>query len=247
MPRTVLAALVSLAHVTVLAVPSQAPAQDGAELAALCIEAYGGEEAIAAASAFMQIGEIVSTGRDRGAGRLLRAFHRPDKLRVEILYPDEDVEIRVLVGNQGWRGGRPVGGAMHLAMVLQAIRLDYPGFILAAPEQLAEADPVERDGQSFRVLVMDVGAGLTVAAEIDAETGRIHRTIAHIPYERVPQGLEFVNEYSDFREVNGVLFAFRETTYAQGRHTADITLEEVNTFDVLPAEHFDPDPSNSEL
>ncbi len=229
MPRTVLAALVSLAHVTVLAVPSQAPAQDGAELAALCIEAYGGEEAIAAASAFMQIGEIVSTGRDRGAGRLLRAFHRPDKLRV------------------GWRGGRPVGGAMHLAMVLQAIRLDYPGFILAAPEQLAEADPVERDGQSFRVLVMDVGAGLTVAAEIDAETGRIHRTIAHIPYERVPQGLEFVNEYSDFREVNGVLFAFRETTYAQGRHTADITLEEVNTFDVLPAEHFDPDPSNSEL
>ena len=93
---------------------------------------------------------------------------------------------------------------------------------------------------------MDVGAGLTVSAEVDAETGRIHRTIAHIPYERVPQGLEFVNEYSDFREVNGVLFAFRETTYAQGRHTADITLEEVNTFDVLPAEHFDPDPSNSE-
>lgn len=57
--------------------------------------------------------------------------------------------------------------------------------------------------------------------------------------------LGFTNEYSDFREVNGVLFAFKEVTYAQGRHTADITLEEVKTYDVLPAEHFDPDPSGS--
>ncbi|MCL7959587.1 MAG: hypothetical protein M8861_05265 [marine benthic group bacterium] len=61
--------------------------------------------------------------------------------------------------------------------------------------------------------------------------------------DRVPGGLEFINEYSDFREVNGVLFAFMEVTYAQGQHTADVTLEEVKTYDVLPAEHFDPDPS----
>lgn len=246
MPRTALAALVSLAFLTVLAVPSRAPAQDATELAALCIEAYGGEEAIAASSAFVQVGEIVSTVRDGGAGRILRAFHRPDKLRVEITYPDRDVELRVLVGSQGWRGGRPVSGPMHLSMVLQAIRLDYPGFILAAPEQLSEADRVWRNGQAFRVLVMDVGAGLTVSAEIDPETGRIQRTIARIPFERLPEGLEFVTEYSDFREVSGALFAFRETTYAQGRHTADITLEEVTTYDVLPAERFDPDPSNSE-
>ena len=38
--------------------------------------------------------------------------------------------------------------------------------------------------------------------------------------------------------VGGVLFAFKEVTYAQGRHTADITLEEVKTYDVLPAEYF---------
>ena len=247
MPRTVLAALVSLGFLTVFAVPSRAPAQEAAELAALCVEAYGGEEAIAAASAFVQIGEIISTGRSSGAGRILRAFHRPDKLRVEILYPDRDVELRVLVGSQGWRGGQRVSGPMHQSMVLQAIRLDFPAFLLAAPEQLSEAEPVERDGGTFRVLVMEVTAGLTVSAEIDPETGRIHRTIAHIPFDRAPQGLEFVNEYSDFREVNGVLFAFHEVMYAQGRHTADITLEEVTTYDVLPAEHFDPDPSNSEL
>lgn len=245
MPRTALAALVSLAFLTVLAVPLEA--QDGAELAALCVEAYGGSEAIGAASAFVQIGEIRSAGRSSGAGRILRAFHRPDKLRVEILYPDRDVELRVLVGNRGWRGGRAVSGPMHLAMVLQAIRLDFPSFLLAAPEQLSEGDPVEREGKTLRVLVLDVGAGLTLSVEIDPETGRIHRTISHIPFTGSPEPLEFVNEYSDFREVNGVLFAFHEVAYAQGRHTADITLEEVNTYDVLPAEHFDPDPSNSPL
>jgi hypothetical protein len=246
-PRTALAALVSLAFLTVLVVPSRAPAQDAAELAALCVEAYGGANAIAAASAFVQTGEIVSTGRSPEPGRILRAFHRPDKLRVEIAYPDRDVELRVLVGSNGWRGGRPVGGPMHLSMVLQAIRLDYPAFLLAAPEQVSEGELVERDGREFRVLVMDVGAGLTLSAEVDPETGRIHRTIAHIPFDRLPEGLEFINEYSDFREVNGVLFAFKEVTYAQGQHTSDITLEEVKTYDVLPAEHFDPDPSNSKL
>jgi hypothetical protein len=246
-PRTALAALVSLALFTLLVVPSNAPAQDAAELSALCVEAYGGEEAIAAASAFVQTGEIVSTGRSPEPGRILRAFHRPDKLRVQIQYPDRDVELRVLVGSKGWRGGRPVGGPMHYSMVLQAIRLDYPAFLLAAPEQVSEAEPVERDGQAFRVLVMDVGAGLTLSAEVDPQTGRIHRTIAHIPFDRLPEGLEFINEYSDFREVNGVLFAFKEVTYAQGQHTSDITLEEVKTYDVLPTEHFDPDPSNSKL
>ncbi len=85
--------------------------------------------------------------------------------------------------------------------------------------------------------------GPTLSAEVDPETGRIHRTIAHIPFDRLLEGLEFINEYSDFREVNGVLFAFKEVTYAQGQHTSDITLEEVKTYDVLPAEHFDPDPS----
>ncbi|MEK6255092.1 MAG: hypothetical protein N2B05_10380, partial [Gemmatimonadales bacterium] len=224
----------------------RAPAQDAAELAALCVEAYGGADAIAAASAFMQVGEIVSTGRPE-PGRILRAFHRPDKLRVEIAYPDRDVELRVLVASKGWRGGQPVSGPMHQSMVLQAIRLDFQAFLLAAPEQISEVDPVERDGRTFRVLVLDVGAGLNLSAEVDPETGRIHRVIAHIPFDRLPDGLKFINEYSDFREVNGVLFAFKEVTYAQGRHTADITLEEVTTYDVLPAEYFDPDPSKSEL
>jgi hypothetical protein len=139
--RVLTAALVSLALPTLLVLPTRASAQDAAGLAALCVEAYGGEEAIAAASAFVQTGEIVSTGRSSAPGRILRAFHRPDKLRVEVLYPDADVELRVLVGSQGWRGGQPVSGPMHLSMVLQAIRLDYPGFLLAAPEQVSEGEP----------------------------------------------------------------------------------------------------------
>ncbi len=239
MRRTAPAALISLVLLTVLAVPPHAPAQDAAELAALCVEAYGGEEAIAAASAFVQVGEILVAGSEQGPGRILRAFHRPDRLRVEIDRPDRDPEVRVLVGNQGWRGGRPVGGPMHQSMVLQAIRRDYAAFLLAAPEQLTEAPPVDRGGTAFRVLVLEIGRGLSLAAEIHPETGRVHRTIARIPMEGAPQPLEFLNEYSDFRAVEGVLFAVREATYAQGRHTSDITLESVETYDTLPAESFE--------
>ena len=50
-------------------------------------------------------------------------------------------------------------------------------------------------------------------------------------------------EIPDVTFHRNVLFAFKEVTYAQGQHTSDITLEEVKTYDVLPAEHFDPDPS----
>jgi hypothetical protein len=244
-PHTAVASVVSLAFLTILAVPTRAPAQDAAELAALCVEAYGGADAIAAASAFVQVGQIVTAGGRGQPGRIIRAFHRPDKLRVEIDRPGRDPEVRVLIGDEGWRGGRLVGGPMHHSMVLQAIRMDFPAFLIAAPEQIAEADPMERGGTEFRVLVMAIGQGLTLSAEIHPETGRVHRTTARIPMEGQPRPLEFVNEYSDFREVNGVLFAFKEVTYAQGRHTSDITLEEVTTYEVLPAEHFDPDPSGS--
>ena len=245
MSRTVLAAFVPLGFLTVCAVPSRA--QDAAELTALCIEAYGGPDAIAAASAFVQTGQIVSTARVGSAGRILRAFQRPDRLRVEVAYADRDVEVRVLSGGRGWRDGRPVSGPLHSSMVLQAIRLDLPSFLLVATEQISEGEPIERDGHMFRVLALEVGGGLALTAEIDPKTGRIHRTIAHISLEGSPRPLEFITEYSDFRDVNGVLFAFREVTHAQGRHTADITLEDVRTFDVLPDEHFDPDPGRTRL
>ena len=170
-PRTALAGLVSLALFTLLVVPSNAPAQDAAELSALCVEAYGGEEAIAAASAFVQTGEIVSTGRSPEPGRILRAFHRPDKLRVEIQYPDRDVELRVLVGSKGWRGGRPVGGPMHYSMVLQAIRLDYPAFLLAAPEQVSEGEPLRQLAQRLCIPLFEPGGALSqLRPEVQRDT-----------------------------------------------------------------------------
>ena len=222
-----------------LGAASEATAQDAKELAALCIEAYGGEEAIAAANAFVQRGEIVTAGGTGEPGRIYRAFSRPDRLRVEVDRPDRDPEVRVLVGDEGWRGGRPVGGAMHLSMVLQAIRMDFGAFLLAAPEQIGEARPVVRDGTEYRVLVLEIGRGLTLTAEIHPETGQVRRSIARIPVEGMPRPFEFINIYSDYREVGGVMFAFREVTYAQGRHTSDITLTEVEIVESLPDVEFE--------
>lgn len=228
--------------------PAIAAAQSSAGLVDAVVEAYGGRAAIGAASAFVQTGEIAPALRGSGTpGRILRAFHRPDRLRVEITYPDREPEVRVLVGDRGWRAGQPVTGPLHQSMVLQAIRLDLPSFLLAFPDRLVQSSPVERGGRTYAVLVLDVGQGMTLTAEIEPDTGRVRRTTAHIPIEGMPQPLEFVSEYADYREVGGVMFAFREKTYAQGRHTADITLEEVRTFDVLPAEHFSPDRPASSL
>ena len=136
MPRNILVALVSLGCLSVLAIPSRAPAQEAAELASLCVDAYGGPEAIAAASAFVQVGEIVSTGRSSGAGRILPNSPSSSRSRS----PTEAVRPSL----------RPPGRAVDLSV----FRLGEPGVELAV-----HVEAVEPLGAVHRDDALAVGRG----------------------------------------------------------------------------------------
>jgi hypothetical protein len=225
----------------VLAASSAAPPPGGAAIGALVekvVEAYGGKGALERFPVLVQEGEVVAHEAS-DVGRVLRIFERPRRLRVTISYPGSAPEQRILDGAQGWRGGREVSGTPpHVAMLLQAARMDLPSSLSSGRERLLDEGTIERDGKKLRALTLPLGEGLSVTAEVDPESGRILRTVA-----RMPGGvgnLEFVTAYSDFRKVSGVLVPFREENFVQGRHSGTTVLRSVEFLAEPPTGAFRP-------
>jgi hypothetical protein len=94
------------------------------------IAVYGGADALSRFAAMRQTGRTASMRHGGLVGTLTRIFQRPDMLRVEIVYPGEATEIRMLNGARGWRRNAEVSGPMHSAMVLQAARMGLPLLLL---------------------------------------------------------------------------------------------------------------------
>ena len=68
-----------------------------------------------------------------------------------------------------------------------------------------------------------------VTVYIDPETGHVVRSVGRAPAEGFPDGhLEFATNYDDFRSVEGKLFPFGETNFAQGMKTGDTVLEKIH-------------------
>jgi hypothetical protein len=172
-------------------------------------------------------------------GRLLRILERPRRLRVTIAYPGSGPEQRILDGARGWRDGREVSGTpAHLAMVLQAARMDLPLGLLAGKDRIVDEGTVEREGKRLRALTLPLGDGAAVTAEIDPDTGRILRSVS-----RMPGGvgsLEFVTAYSEFKKVSGVLLPFREENFVQGRHSGTTDLRTAEFLVEAPTGAFRP-------
>jgi hypothetical protein len=211
-----------------------------AELVALVArsaEAYGGRALLESHPVLIQEGTVTSAMRGGAEGRLTRIFERPVRLRVSVSFGG-DTEQRVLDGMQGWREGRPVAGPPHLAMVLQAARLDLPLLLVAQAPFLRDGGTVERDGQRLRVAVLPLGDGMSVAAEIDPVTARVLRATTRL--DGPPAALEFATTFSDFRRVAGQLVPFREESVAQGRRTGTTVLSSVEFPSEAPTGAFRP-------
>ena len=175
------------------------------------IDVYGG------AAAWSKVTEIVAHGRvvpamRKGDGTMTRTWRGLDNLRVEIAYPENKTEVRVLENGKGTNNGRE-SNAMELdAMRLQAARL-------ALPKLLAQnKGAVRTTGANTMELTLD---GLTLDIEVDPATGHIVRSTGHSGQ------LAFETAYSDFRSVNGLLIPFHEENSAMGMKTADIFLDKV--------------------
>lgn len=202
------------------------------------IAAYGGEAALKKVVAVREKGKVASTMRGGAQGSMVRTFARPERLRVEIGYPNEELEVRILDGAKGWRRGAPVQGPPLQAMVLQAARLALPLSLLEKEAQLKDLGLVEREGQTLRAIELPITEGMTLTAYVEPSTSRVVQTMGRLQGPAGP--LVFSSTYGDFRKVKGVLVPFQERTTAMGQHTGDTALESVELLTSVPKEAFVP-------
>jgi hypothetical protein len=176
---------------------------------------YGGTTAWQKVTTIRETGNVVPTMR-KGDGTTTRTWQKPDKLRVEIVYPTE-TEVRIVDGDHGTRNGKEATGGGLDAMKLQEARLELP--LLLVAKQTSLHDLGMREG--FRAIEIPMSASLTVTVDIDRKSWHIVRSTGKT------SGLEFIVDYSDFRRVDGLLFAFVEAGTAMGMPTAKTTLDAI--------------------
>lgn len=194
-------------------------------------EAYGGRAALEKPTTVRESGTVEAAMRMGSSGPVVRLFARPAKLRVEI----GTNEVRLVNGPKGWRNGTEVTGMQYEAMVLQAVRLDLPWQLLTHKDKLTEKEGRELDGKQLRVVELPLENGLSVSAGIDPDTG-------HILWSSSDStgGMNFETHYEDFRKVDGVLFAFKETNLVHGNKTADTALSKIELLKTTPDGAFEP-------
>ena len=201
-----------LAVVAALLLPSAAFASDLDALVDKVVNAYGGAAAWGKVTQVVAHGRVVPAMR-KGDGAMTRTWRGTNDLRVEIAYPENKTEVRVLENGKGTNNGRESNPMELDAMRLQAARL-------ALPKLLADKHTiVHLTGPKMLEVALD--GGLTVEAEIDPATGHIVRTTGHA------KDVSFGTVYSDFHSVNGLLIPFHEENTAMGMKTADIVLDKV--------------------
>lgn len=221
-------ALAFMLALALLLVPvlSAAWAEDAAAMRLVdrVVEAYGGGRVLGGVRGYRAAGTLRAHARGED-GVVVRISQGARRMKVMIHYPSS-VEIRVLDGDEGWKGQRrddlvPVRGPMVDAMVLQAARIHLPWVLarLRSRVQLVES------GAEGPLLQVDLRPGLRVRALLDPDTYRVVRSESRL--SSGPMSMEFVTRYSDFRRVDGLLFPFHEETFAGAVHTATVRFEKL--------------------
>ncbi len=202
--------------------------------------AYGGAERLAQTRAFAQYGTTYSSMRGQ-KGSVLRAYQHPDRLRIEIEYPNSEAELRVLSGARAWRQGRAAQGPFYSSMLLQAARLGLPLTLLDHRRQLKDGGSlVGKRGERLHAVELRFHGNLRLVVGISPETGHIRETRGVM--EGDGGSMEFGATYDDFRRIGGRLFAFKEVHYAMGGQTGYTELERVEVAPQLPDELFNDAP-----
>jgi hypothetical protein len=218
-----------------------APGKKGPSVEAVvkkAVEAYGGKPGFARSALRREEGTVTSLLHPGDQGRIVRTLSRPRRLRVEVEFPGAGNELRVLDGKRGWRDGEEVTGPRLDAMVLQAARLDVVALLAVPGTKITDHGTATVKDQLVRVLSFEPAPGLTVEAQIDAGSGRVLRTRGSTGGPHQP--VAFETTYDDFRKVDGVLVAFHEVNWANGRTTGETVLEKVEFPRALPAGTFSP-------
>ena len=180
------------------------------DLVAKVIHVYGGAAAWSNVIALRETGTVIPAMRP-GQGTLTRQWQRPDKLRVEIAYPT-NTEVRIVDGDHGSQNGKEATGMGLDAMRLQAARLVVPLLLVEKKSSLRAV------GNTIEI---SLAPPMTLTVEIDPQSGHILKSTSKTT------GMEFSTSYSDFRMIDGLLFAFREENSAGGAKTGTNEISKV--------------------
>jgi hypothetical protein len=215
-----------------------------AALAAV-MDAYGGRDRLLAAEGYRVEGRVLSLA-DGVNGTLDLELALDGSMRAELRYPGR-TEVRILAGALAWHGGsrrqRPAEPDMADSMRLQYHRL-------AAPFELAESSAADLadEGDSpegWIRLRREWGERTSTLYEIDPGTGMIQRVRGMLGEGE--DAIEFVADSADFRDIEGVLFPFRITTYVGDHVAAETILDRVEPEDRFPPGTFLPAGTRGDL
>lgn len=205
--------------VAVAAVVFPAGAADLGALLDSTVETYGGPRAAARMQAHRIEAELDARPQG-GTGRVTRDFAAPDRLRVEIAYP-QATEVRILNGDRGWRGDdtrlQRVEGPPKTAMEYQLLRSAIPWVFVHHRARLEDRGEASRGGVAYRRVGLPWSAALDLTYWIDPVNRRVVWVEGIVRFPGGQTG--FATGYDDFRRVEGLLVPFVEANYAGGGHT----------------------------
>lgn len=225
-----------------IAPPSPAPASAMDSLIDRILSAYGGKK-LETVKAYRIVGRVTARMR-RTEGKMVRLLERPNRLLVDLAY-DVNPERRYLDRRQGWRtdpsgsGIREVDGPLLKAMILQAARANIP-WILSERRQEVTQIPHLKVGERMAMgmqVILEPGLILRLYAE--PGTARVVYSQAILNTEKLKT--HFETAYSDFREVDGVLFAHHEENWASGFHTGTTEIHKITVNPIIKPEDFRPE------
>jgi hypothetical protein len=198
------------------------------------VDEYGGRENLEKLNSYRSVWDLKAVMRG-DTGTDTRYVMLPARLRVELRY-SRSTEFRVLSGDEGFRSfnGSPAqaaSGPRLDSMKLQLMRLYTPLTLLERKGELSLGE----DGV-YKLLTLAEGA-LTTEYFVNPQTRRVEKVAGRL--EVNGRVMEFLTEYYDFREVDGVLMAHKEVKYAGGFNTAVLTLKEVTLYNRLDDELFE--------
>jgi len=186
------------------------------------IAAYGGEKNLRKLEVVIQEWDLLALSRNK-QGNDKRSIQLPDRLKVELTYPDKQ-ETRILNGDAGLvifgdRAPALANDMQRDAMRLQLMRLYSP---LALRKRIGSLQ-LSADSD---VLTLHLSEnGLNAAYFINSKDWRIVKIVGTLSVNGGE--MDFVTEYSDFDVVEGILVHRRENKYAGGVNTAVLRLRRI--------------------
>jgi len=218
--------------------PSQL--EEGRELIEIAIEAFGGEKILDGIRTLV-IEAKVQNGMEGGGGAVLEVttsiefpnrFRReaktPEGSLVTVVTPDDSFVIVVdtLFDLSDYERFRLEDSILHHPIPLLKTRKD-PTF------RAISREPAEVDGSSTQLVDVEVMAKKTILA-LEEATGRILETRFTVVSETggVPQSV--VVRFSDFREVDGLVFPFSGSMTVDGVEIVSTSITHVTVNDALP-------------